>query len=261
MARRSPRHQPQRLSELLLALVWLTRLPVWRVLPDPAPALSVSVWAFPLVGALVGALAACVWSLALWLELTPMLAALLAIAAMILLTGALHEDGLADLADGLGGNNPAQCLDIMRDSRIGSYGVIAIGMVTAARVGALASLPWAEGAMALIAMASLSRAGMAAALWLMPPARRDGLGHAAGRPGGGTVALALVLGGLSILLAMFYDPSQRFDWPVAVLALFLAQLWIARLALKKLRGQTGDVLGAMQQAGEVAGLLALAALL
>lgn len=257
MARRNPR----RLGELLLALVWLTRLPVWRVLPDPAPALSVSVWAFPLVGALVGAVAACMWSLALWLALTPMLAALLAIAAMMLLTGALHEDGLTDLADGLGGNNPEQSLEIMRDSRIGSYGVIALGMVTAARVGALAALPWAEGAMALIAMAALSRAGMAAALALVPPARRDGLGHAAGRPGAGTVGLALALAGLAVILAMIFDPAHRLDWPVAVLALMLAQIWVARLALRRLRGQTGDVLGAMQQAGEAAGLLALSALL
>lgn len=257
MARRSP----QRLGELLLALVWLTRLPVWRMLPDPAPSLAVSVWAFPLVGALVGALAAGVWAMGGWLGLTPMLAALLAVAAMIVLTGALHEDGLADLADGLGGQNPAQRLEIMRDSRIGSYGVMAIGMVTAARVGALAALPWAEGALALIAVASLSRAGMAAALWLMPPARRDGLGRAAGRPGGATVVLALLLGGLSILLAMIFDPAHRLDWPVAVLVLILAQVWIARIAVRKLGGQTGDVLGALQQAGEVAALLALAALL
>ncbi|WJS85817.1 adenosylcobinamide-GDP ribazoletransferase [Paracoccus sp. TOH] len=250
-------------GQAALALVWLTRLPAGRWLPARPPTLAQAAWAFPLAGLAVGLAGAAVLGLAVVAGLPASVAALLAVGATILATGGLHEDGLADFADGSGGATREQRLEIMRDSRIGSYGVLALIVTLGLRVAALAALavePWLA-ALALAGIAAASRAGMAAALGLMPPARSDGLGHAAGRPRRGSVAAALVLGAVALLAPALRLPYPPAAWLLAAAAMAAAQLWLARRALRRLGGQTGDVLGAMQQAGEVAGLLALTALL
>ncbi|WP_104492523.1 adenosylcobinamide-GDP ribazoletransferase [Paracoccus denitrificans] len=250
------------LAETALALVWLTRLPVGRLLPVPTPALAQAAWAFPLVGLAVGLIGAAVLGLAALAGLPALVAALLAVGAMILATGGLHEDGLADCADGSGGGTRERRLEIMRDSRIGSYGVLALVLTVGLRVAAIAALagdPWLAAA-AVTGLAAASRAGMAAGLGLMPPARPDGLGHAAGRPTRGVVLAALALGGAALLLPALCMPHPVAGWAVPVAAVATAQLWLARRAMRALGGQTGDVLGAMQQAGETAGLVVLTAL-
>lgn len=249
-------------AEAALALVWLTRLPAGRLLPATPPALARAAWAFPLAGLAVGLIGAAVLALAAFAGLPAPVAALLTVGAMILVTGGLHEDGLADFADGSGGATPERRLEIMRDSRIGSYGVLALIVTIGLRVAAVAALfgdPWLAAA-ALAGMAAASRAGMAAGLGLMPPARRDGLGHAAGRPGRGAVAAALALGVAALLPPALCLPHPPAAWLLPAAAMAAAQLWLARRAMRGLGGQTGDVLGAMQQAGEVAGLVALTAL-
>ncbi|WP_181180926.1 adenosylcobinamide-GDP ribazoletransferase, partial [Paracoccus sp. FO-3] len=151
------------LAQAALALVWLTRLPVGRLLPASPPTLAQAAWAFPLVGLAVGFIGAAVLGLAALAGLPGMVAALLAVGAMILATGALHEDGLADCADGSGGATRERRLEIMRDSRIGSYGVLALVLVTGLRVAAIAALvaqPWLAAA-AVAGLAAASRAGMA----------------------------------------------------------------------------------------------------
>ena len=116
----------RRLDEARLALMLLTRLPVGR-LKDPVPSLAEARWAYPLVGLVIGAIAWVAHHGALMLGLGPLPAALVALGAMVLVTGALHHDGLADFADGLGGGrDPDHRLEIMRDSRIGSYGALAL---------------------------------------------------------------------------------------------------------------------------------------
>ncbi len=247
---------PKALGGLVLALVWLTRLPVGRFLPANPPELARAAWAFPLVGAILGTLAAAIYGLAIWLGLTTTLAALLAIAVLVWATGGLHEDGLADFADGMGGRTPERRLEIMRDSRIGSYGVLTLGLVSALRVAALAALPPQGAVAALFVAPVLSRAGMVLAMAMLSPARRDGLGKGAGRPSSFGVSLALIIAAAAILGLS----SLGLGALIAVLlAGVAAQFYVQRLAQKRLGGLTGDVLGAVQQAQECAILIAFAA--
>ncbi|WP_347267283.1 adenosylcobinamide-GDP ribazoletransferase [Paracoccus sp. (in: a-proteobacteria)] len=252
----------RRLAEAATALVWLTRLPAGRLIGTPAPVLAQAAWAFPLAGLAVGLLAALVLALAAVLHLPPGLAALLAVGAMIWTTGALHEDGLADLADAAGARTPERRLEIMRDSRIGSYGVLALIMVTGLRVMAVAALMARDALLAqaaLVGMAMASRAGVVVALAVMRPARADGLGRAAGRPGGGALAVALCFGAAALLLPSCWLGLP--GWMGLIAAVAAAQAWLARRAGRALGGQTGDVLGALQQVGEAAGHLALLVLI
>lgn len=244
-------------DDLWHGAVLLTRAPLPRL---PERALSrgaAAAWGWPLIGAGLGLWAAAVGGLALWLGLPPVLAAGLALAAQVAATGALHEDGLADCADGLwGGGTPARRLEIMRDSRLGSYGALALVFGLGLRWAALAALftaGWAAGAAALLAAGALSRAVMPALMAALPPARADGLSRAAGRPGRGTVALG---GALAVLLA--WAALGAFPFAAVTSCLALALAWGAA-ARAKLGGQTGDVLGAGQQLAEIAVLLALAA--
>ena len=248
------------MPDLILALVWLTRLPVGRWLPANPPPLARAAWAFPLVGLVLGLAASGVFAGVIWLGLGQVLAAILAVATLIWLSGGLHEDGLADLADGMGGQSREQRLEIMRDSRIGSYGALTLGLVMALRITALSQIPITAAIAALLAIAALSRAGMVVAMASLPPARRDGLGQAAGRPLPLSVAMALILGISACAAASFFGFWPGYGVAVAVvLACLLAQAFVQILALRKLGGLTGDVLGAVQQAGETAALLALTA--
>ena len=242
------------LGDLLSAAQLLTRLPLDRAgaAAPAAPAASHPARCYPLVGAGIGLLAGIVYGLAAWLALPPFAAALAALAAAILATGALHEDGLADVADGFGGGrDPARKLAIMRDSRIGSYGVVALVLVLAARGGSLAALAEPAAALAtLVAAHSLSRGGLATIMWALPPARNDGLAAATGRPGGADALAGLVIGVVCALLLL--DLAVAI---VAILATVTLQAVLALQARRQIGGVTGDVLGAAQQLGEAAVLL------
>ncbi|MGS4943887.1 adenosylcobinamide-GDP ribazoletransferase [Meridianimarinicoccus sp. RP-17] len=242
--------------DLPAALGLLTRLPV-PVDGDRATARgAAAAWAYPLAGAVVGALAGAVHLLAGWLGLPPPLAAGLAVAASVIVTGALHEDGLADTADGLwGGWTRDRRLEIMRDSRIGTYGMLALILSLSLRTGALAALPPAMALPALIACGALSRAAMVAVWTALPPARRDGLSAGSGQPGAITAALALALGTAAAMLACG-GPGV-----VALLMGLCGAALVALAARAKIGGQTGDILGAAQQLADIAGLLALVTLL
>ena len=244
-----------RLAEVQLAVMLLTRLPAGRM--AEAPAIGTTVWAFPLVGALVGGIAAAVLTGAVALGISPPLAAGLALAAGILATGGLHEDGLADCADGFGGGRDrARKLEIMRDSRIGSYGGLALILSLGLRWQALAILAAHQPAFApfaLIALAMASRAGLGLALLWMPAARNDGMGKSAAGTSFARAMAGLALAGLGMALLL---PWSSALWVMAAIA--AAQLIFARIALRQIGGQSGDVLGAMQQLAEIAGWLVLA---
>lgn len=250
---------PARGDELRLAFLLLSRLPAGRI-AGTAPEIAASAWAWPIVGAAVGAIAALVLWLAQGLGLPDGMAAVLALAAGVLVTGALHEDGLADLADGFGGGrDPAARLAIMRDSRIGSYGVIALILAFGLRATGIVTLAGNASvagsvAVALIGLGAASRAVLPAALLLMPPARGDGLGHAAAGHDPGPARVAALIGGLCLL------PLGPGHALVVALAITVAAALTGALAMRKIGGQTGDVLGAVQQAGECAGWIALVAL-
>ncbi|MES2432750.1 MAG: adenosylcobinamide-GDP ribazoletransferase [Pseudomonadota bacterium] len=244
-----------RVAEVQLAVMLLTRLPVGRM-ADP-PAIGAAVWAFPIAGALVGWISALVLYAALVAGIAPTLAAGLALIAGVLTTGGLHEDGLADCADGFGGGRDrARKLEIMRDSRIGSYGGLALILSLGLRWQALALLAADHPFMAIsavIALAVCSRVGLAFALLWMPAARSDGMGKMASATNL-PCALAALAMGIFITVGML--------GPVLALWVMLAQIVVqfafARIALRQIGGQSGDVLGAMQQLAEVAGWLVLA---
>lgn len=244
----------RRLAEVQLALILLTRLPAGTLRP-PIPSMVAARWAFPLVGLVVGVVAWASQYGALALGLGPMVAGLATVCVVVLVTGALHFDGLADFADGMGGGRDrAHCLEIMRDSRIGSYGVLALVLGVGLMVAGLARFH--EGApLAVFLLAAVgSRFVMSALLDRLPPARTDGLGQeAAGRSGGAWVPGALCLGGL----ALWIGPGAG----AALLAMGAAAGLVGWLAVRRIGGQTGDVLGAAQMLAEIAAILALAAIL
>jgi len=236
--------------DLVTAFGLLTRFPLPVIPPSGANA----AWAWPVAGAAVALIAGLVAMAGLWAGLPPLVAAGLAIAVQIGLTGAMHEDGLADSADGLwGGHDRVRRLEIMKDSRIGSYGVLALLLVVGLRWQALAAL-FHLGAVIgpLLAAAVLSRAAMAVVLVALPNARGSGLANQVGRP---EPFVALAGGGLALGLALL-----AVGWlalPAALVA-GTAALAVAALARGRIGGQTGDILGFVQQMAELAVLLALA---
>lgn len=238
------------LPDALSAFGLLSRLP----LPDHRGSGSASAWAWPLVGAVIGGLAALVGSLALWLGLTPGVAAVLVLAFGAMLTGGLHEDGLSDTADGLfGGWTRERRLEIMKDSRVGSYGVLALVLVTLARWAALEAIVAGGSLWALVAVGALSRAPMAVLMAALPSARGSGLSHATGRPPPAVAAVGVILAlGIALVFA-----GGAVTW--MTLAVLLVCGWLAHTAKARIGGQTGDILGAGQQLAEAACLAVLAA--
>lgn len=242
-------------GDLPAALGLLTRLPV-RVDGDRAAARgAAAAWAWPLVGLPVALLACLAGQLALWVGTSPAVAAGLALATGIAVTGGMHEDGLADSADGLwGGWTVARRLEIMKDSRIGTYGVLALILATGLRWAALTPLVAAGNLWpALIATAVISRLPMVVLMGALPPARATGLGASVGQPSARTAALA----GLLTLAAALPFVGLRVV-PVG-LAVLLATGTLGLIARARLGGQTGDILGASQQVAEVTTLIVLAA--
>ncbi len=193
------------LDDLKTATAFLTRLPLTA--PEGA-SIARAGWAFPLIGLAVGALGGLVFELTLSLGLTPFIAAMLAVAATMLVTGALHEDGLADTADGFGGGaTPARKLEIMRDSHIGTYGVLALIVTFSLKVGALASIgDPLLAAIALMTAHIAARAALPAFMFAVKPAREDGLSAHAGRPPVRSVAIAGALGVLALGVGL--DPVK-----------------------------------------------------
>ena len=251
-------------AEFLVALRFLTRLPVPFVRRLDPPPLHEAMALFPVAGAVIGlAVGACLVA-SDWLGLPPYFSAALALGAGALVTGALHEDGLADVADGFGGGHSReQRLEIMRDSRIGAYGTLALCIETLARASlyvALLRLSPCGTVILLACAAGFSRALMVDFLWATGPARRDGLSVLAGRPSRNTTLAALAIGGLgsSIAAGIVLSPAA------GVLALIAGGLVLALvrwLAMRKIGGQTGDVIGAAQVLTETAMLAVYAAAL
>ncbi len=243
------------LSDLLHGFALLTRLPVGGFITS-APNLGRTVWVFPLVGLLVGA----IWGLAYWggyrLGMSPVLAALAAFGIATLLTGAFHEDGFADVADGFGGGRTAdRKLEIMRDSRIGSYGAMALIWSAAVRVAAVVSIGAPQTVLVvLVVVATIARAGMIGPLLLLKPARLGGLAASMRVPEwSATLGLAVALVTPFLLLAPVLA--------IVVLALgALTALVMTGLARWQIGGHTGDVLGATEVAIECVLLVAIATL-
>src|SRR5215472_2989180 len=237
------------------ATAFFTRIPVMT----PAcrtGRLADAALAFPLVGAGIGGVATFAFLLAQLVGLGDWPAAASAVLAGIILTGALHEDGFADTADGLiGGDDRDQRFAIMRDSRLGTFGVLAIVFSVLLRAAALAGIGEAiHAGLALIAAHTASRAVLPLAMRMMAPARADGLGAAAGRPPTPHALAALAIGLLITLAAL--GPGRGL---IAFVLAGAAVSALGVLAHRRIGGYTGDVLGAFQQIGEIVMLLTAAA--
>jgi adenosylcobinamide-GDP ribazoletransferase len=232
------------------ALSLLTRIPA-----PGSPRGARAAWAWPLAGAVVALGAALAGWLALSLGALPGVAAALALAAAMLLTGALHEDGLADSADGLlGGGSRERRLEIMKDSRIGSFGTLALVVVTLVRWSALAALFAADHVLGpLLAAAVLSRAALPVTMIALPLARAHGLSAATGRP-----PRAAALAGLALAAVLAVLAAGWLALP-CIAAAGIAAVAVGLVARARIGGQTGDVLGAAQQLAEAAVLAVLSA--
>lgn len=218
--------------------------------------------ALPIAGAAIGAMGAGALVVARICHLPSLVCALVSVASLALVTGALHEDGLADVADGFGGGATRESkLAIMRDSRIGTYGVLALCFSVLLRVAALALIferSVALAAATLIFAGGLSRvAGLAPMLWLAP-ARADGLGANVAAPSRAAWLRAFSIAG-AIGLAPWFAGASAGQIAVALIAAFAVAAVLARLAKSQIGGYTGDVLGAAQQLAEIAILAALSA--
>lgn len=236
----------RRVNEARLAVMFLTRLPVGQ-LPGEAPSIAEARWAFPVVGLAVGAIGWAVYASATAFGLAPLPSAFLALGAMALGTGGIHHDGLADFADGIGGGRDREhCLEIMRDSRVGSYGLLALIFATGLAASGLAGIAATDSLVAFLAVGVASRLFMLATLDFLPPARPDGLGHLAAEGD-----YRAWIPGLVILAVLGLLAGGKYF--VLLLPMALVALVFAAIARRRIGGQTGDVLGAVQLGSEVAG--------
>jgi adenosylcobinamide-GDP ribazoletransferase len=246
----------RRVNDLKVGFIFLTRLPLALEQPVAKGELSQALWTAPVVGAVVGLIGASVYGVAQSLHLPPLPAATLAVAATVAVTGALHEDGLADVADGFGGGATRERkLEIMRDSRIGSYGVCALMLSFMLRVSTLTNLgdPGLVTAV-LVAAHAAARAPIPSLMWLVPAARPDGLSSDAGRGGPAIAIVAILLGLVALLIGLGFATGL-----IVAILLCGGVGFMAWLCTRQIGGQTGDVLGALEQFGEVAVLLVAAA--
>ena len=245
---------------LLLALQFLTRLPVPAARLFTQARLAATPRYYPLIGLLIG----CVTALAYWAAaqvFPPLLAALLSTAATLLFTGAFHEDGLADTFDGVGGGvTRPRALEIMKDSRLGTYGAAALVLALGLKAAALAALPLAFVLAALIAAHGLSRASAVLVIATSRYVRFEGKAK--------PVATGLGWGGLAVTLlsaaAILAALIGAAHCPPGAILSALAGLALGHVALRlffepKLGGYTGDALGAVQQASEIGFYLGLLA--
>ncbi|MES2830518.1 MAG: adenosylcobinamide-GDP ribazoletransferase [Pseudomonadota bacterium] len=243
-----------------IALQFYTRIPIPSRVGFEAAWLQHATRYFPLIGYIVAAITAAVYMLSIWLWPQPV-AVLLSMACGIYLTGAFHEDGFADMCDGMGGGiTPERVLEIMKDSRIGAYGAIGIGLLLGFKYLLLSNLPPHEVVLALLIAHPLSRMASCAVIWRLDYARHEGKAKPLAQDmSNGEFVVAAVTGCLPVLLI---GMAGWLPWSSIIgclLGAALTTLWLARKFLRRIGGYTGDCLGAVQQAAEVACYLALLA--
>ena len=249
MPRSRPRHEfsvmrQRPVDAFFLVVGFFSRFPVPAV--SSTTALSDAVWMLPAAAFAIGAVPAMVMALGVVLGAAPLFAATLGVAALVVVTGALHEDGLADCADGFyGGAGRVRRLEIMRDSRIGTYGVLALVLATLGKVALLAAALESGLLTAVTLFLAAAVAGRTVALypWIgLPNARADGLAVLAGRPSTAAFRRALLIGlAITAVLVAWRSP---LGFVLASVAAILAATGVARLAQSKIGGHTGDVIGA-----------------
>lgn len=234
------------MNGLLTAATFLTRIPLDRRpnAADEAPGMNMAAavpW-FPVVGALVGSAQAAVY----WFGfefLTPMMGAVLAVATAALITGAFHHDGLADMADAFGGGwTVERRLEILKDSRLGTYGVTALALILVLEVVAISALEPLDATASIVAAHGISRGAAVALMRLGRPARGDGLGADY------LADLSKTQVAVGVAFAVGIGAATIGGWTApAVAAAGVTAAAVNQLAVRKIGGFTGDVLGAVQQ--------------
>ena len=241
-------------ADLQVAASLLTRIPVGTC-SDPRD-LSRSAWAWPMIGLAVGTMAGLVGGSTLALTGSANMAAFVALIVLVVLTGALHEDGLADSVDGLvGGKDRHACLRIMKDSQIGAFGTTALVMALLGRWIGITMID-SPGSMilSLAVIGAVSRTVMVAVAHLVPLARPDGLSATVGTPSRAVTVAA-------ILIALAASLALGVAGVAALIAAIVVTVPICQFAKSRIGGQTGDIIGATQQCSEMAALLVIGTIL
>lgn len=244
------------MDDITTCLTFYTRLPFFSNGPARR-SFAQAQWAAPVAGLVVGFFGGIAYVVAELVGLPDFIAAVFGLGVTMLVTGCLHEDGLADVADGFGGGSGKERkLEIMKDSRIGTYGVAALGLTMLLRWSAIAALPSPGAAMAAFVAAHMaSRALIPAFMRLVAPARESGLSA-----GAGAIPLEAAQGALGIGVAALF----LLGLAGALMAAAFLAIWfflLRRLSEQQIGGQTGDVLGCLQQGGEIVVLLAACSVL
>lgn len=247
---------PSALADLQAAMAFLTRLPPQWTGHDPAsrPDFSRIAQMFPVVGALVGAAGGLILLITSALGMPIWLACTLAVLTTVLITGALHEDGLADTTDALGANSTDKRFAILDDSRVGTFGALALGFSLLIRISALAAIGAGgpiRAVLILIAAEAISRAAMVRMWHDLPAARAGGLSTSAGGPDARAAMVALAAGAVIALLGALASVGISGTLVAAVLTI-AATYGMLQLALARFGGHTGDILGASQQVAMLA---------
>ncbi len=250
---------PSLLADVQAAAAFLTRIPsAWTGhVPDTAPDFSRIAQMFPVIGALIGAAGGLLLLLAAAIGMPIWIAATLAVLATVLIGGALHEDGLADTADALGASTVEKRFAILDDSRVGTFGALALAFSMLIRVAALAAIGTGSpirAALVLIAAETLSRAAMVRLWHDLPAARPGGLSTTAGAPDAQSAVVSLAVGGVIALLCALAAVGFSGTLMAALLAV-AAAYGSMQVALIRFGGRTGDILGASQQATTLAFLV------
>ncbi|MEM9107659.1 MAG: adenosylcobinamide-GDP ribazoletransferase [Pseudomonadota bacterium] len=253
----------QIVADTARAVSFLSRLPVPdRFFDDRDAAVADSSYAYAIAGVIVALPSSIVLFVLLVMGLAPLFACAIAITCLVITTGALHEDGLADCADGFwGGRERDSILMIMKDSSIGAYGTLALVMICLLRASGLAAIAMESSALvaalALIAVAAISRACMVWHWHILPAAKADGVAASAGRPDGDSMVFAVL--SACVLVAVL---GYAVGGVAGILSVFLLSALVctgfSRISRKKIGGHTGDTIGATQLVCESAALLGLA---
>ncbi len=248
--------------DLVVNIRFFSRLPLPKAIPKDGiwgtPSFSDSLLNLPLIGFIIALPAVFLLIILTFTKLPPLVIATLVIITICLLTGGLHEDGLADSADGLfGGNSPTNRLTIMKDSRIGSYGVIALILSFSIRIFLFSELLIEFNnflcSFVLIGAVTTSRAAMLTPWVFLKPARNNGLSSKFGAPNFLSFVFVNLYTFIINIPLIFYFSFTAFA--LAFIMSLWVSFWVCFVANKRIKGRTGDILGATQQFAEIAFLI------
>ena len=239
--------------EVATALGFLTRFPTFS--QERVDLLAASVLWFPLIGGILGIIAGIGYGIGVWVGIGSDLCGLMAVGLLILMSGGLHEDGLADSADGIGGEGREERYRLMKDSRLGVFGVLALIFSVGLRSLALGSIgEWQRVLGGLVSNCMLSRWWMVWVMFRSQAAQPVGLSRGFGRPSHGRLIGG---GGLTVLVCFWMGGAMVGGMVIGLT--FLSVTLLKRLSERFLGGYTGDTLGAIQQVSEILGLVIWAA--